>query len=143
MDLRMFFWALSLLLVSTSFGFGQGSFKADDLVCEYQTNPIGIDVLKPRLSWKILSEERGWLQGAYQLQVARNADDLRSETGLVWDSGKVLSDASIHRSTRDLRFARASATPGASGFGTKAAGRRPGAILLFGRWAFSIPPIGR
>ncbi len=58
MDKRTFFRALSLLLISTSFAFGQG---------------------------------------AYQLQVARNADDLHSETGLVWDSGKVLSDASIHR----------------------------------------------
>ncbi len=97
MEMRSFSRALFLLTISTSFCFGQGSFKPDDLVCEYKTNPVGIDVAKPRLSWKILSEERGWLQGAYQIQVAQSVDDLHSETGLVWDSGKVLSDASIHR----------------------------------------------
>ena len=97
MEMRSFSLALSLLLISASLSLGQGAFMPDGLVCEYKTNPVGIDVPQPRLSWKILSGERGWLQGAYQLQVAKSADDLHSETGLVWDSGKVLSGASVHR----------------------------------------------
>ena len=72
----------------------QTSLKPGNLVCEYKTNPLGIDVERPRLSWKISSQERGWVQSAYQLQVATSAG-LDSEP--LWDSGKVISDASIHR----------------------------------------------
>ena len=39
------------------------------LVCEYKKNPIGTDVKKPRLSWKIKSDERDLMQKAYQVQV--------------------------------------------------------------------------
>ena len=41
----------------------------DSLICEYFTNPIGIDVSKPRLSWQSTSEQRGARQTAYQIQV--------------------------------------------------------------------------
>ena len=61
-----------------------------DLVCEYQTNPLGIDEPHPRLSWKIASERPNWRQSAYQIQV-------RTEGALLWDTGKVVSKASIHR----------------------------------------------
>lgn len=59
-----------------------------DLLCEYVTNPIGIDSRKPRLSWNLVSEQRGARQSAYQIFV---------ELGerLVWDSGRVGSDQSI------------------------------------------------
>lgn len=73
----------------------QPSWKPADLVCEYETNPVGIDVERPRLSWKIPVEERGWMQSAYQIQVATEPQDFASDP--IWDSGKVLSDASIHR----------------------------------------------
>ena len=37
----------------------QTPFRPDELVTEYKENPIGIDVVRPRLSWKISSPERG------------------------------------------------------------------------------------
>ncbi len=37
------------------------------------------------------------MQAAYQIRVARNDRDLRAGSGLVWDSGRVNSDESIHR----------------------------------------------
>lgn len=41
-----------------------------DLRCEYRTNPLGIDVTAPRLSWKLESKARGARQTAYQVLVA-------------------------------------------------------------------------
>jgi len=62
------------------------------VTCEYQENPIGIDIRTPRISWKIEAGERNIMQSAYQIVVATNGNF----TNLVWDSGKVLSDQSIH-----------------------------------------------
>ena len=60
-----------------------------DLRCEYAANPIGINAQRPRLSWKLASERRGSRQTAYQILVTMS--DM-----LVWDSGRVESDQSIH-----------------------------------------------
>jgi alpha-L-rhamnosidase len=65
------------------------SLRVQDLCCEYQLNPLGIDVKEPRLSWKLSSDRRGASQSAYQIQVS----DGRGE---LWNSGKVLSHQSIH-----------------------------------------------
>lgn len=60
--------------------------------CEYLKNPLGIDVLHPRISWQIQSEERGIQQQAYQLQVS-----LEPEFGQVlWDSGRNDTGQSVH-----------------------------------------------
>ena len=56
--------------------------KAVRLRCEYLTDPIGIDIVRPRLSWNC---EGGNKQSAYQI-IAK----IEGET--VWDSGKVNSD---------------------------------------------------
>ena len=63
-----------------------------DLVCEYHTNPIGIDVAKPRLSWKIVSNEENVLQTAYEIRVT----DQSPKGKLLWTSGKVASDQSVN-----------------------------------------------
>ena len=55
---------------------------------EYLPNPLGIDVAKPRLSWRITSSERNTVQVAYQIQVTRDAK-------VIWDSGRTTSDASV------------------------------------------------
>lgn len=67
------------------------------LRCEYKDNPLGIDVRKPRLSWKMAAERRGARQSAYRVVVARSRSDLEGETNLVWDSGRIETSASIHR----------------------------------------------
>ena len=62
--------------------------EVKNLRCEYLENPLGIDVAKPRLSWKLETRnpkpERGIKQTAYQIVVDG-----------VWDSGKVASDQSV------------------------------------------------
>src|SRR5712691_7746071 len=62
---------------------------------EYLTNPIGMGVVQPRLSWRIASTRRNTMQAAYQLQVGTSEANLTRGTNLLWDSGKVISDASV------------------------------------------------
>jgi alpha-L-rhamnosidase len=69
----------------------------DRLRVEYQTDPLGIDVRRPRLSWELRSEARGVMQSAWQVKVAESPAALAAGRGLLWDSGKVPSDASTHR----------------------------------------------
>ncbi len=66
-----------------------------ELSCEHKTNPIGIDVLKPRLSWKITGKDRNILQSAYALRVA--TDDEFSKNSIFWESEKMESGVSVLR----------------------------------------------
>jgi alpha-L-rhamnosidase len=72
------------------------SIKVANLRCEYLENPLGIDQIKPRLSWKLESEQRGQRQTAYRVLVASSREKLEENTGDLWDSGKVQSGQSIH-----------------------------------------------
>ncbi len=64
------------------------------LTCEYQSNPLGMDVRVPRLGWQIVSTRRNCLQKSYRILVATHPDRLLAETGDLWDSGRMDSDAS-------------------------------------------------
>lgn len=61
--------------------------------CEYKENPIGIDVMMPRFSWQIQAIGRNILQTGYRIQVSEEDGLFRN---IIWDSGKVESDQSIH-----------------------------------------------
>lgn len=67
--------------------------KVEALTCEYRTNPLGIDIKRPRVSWKIQSDRRCTMQTAYQIQVSPNQENF---TETLWDTGVVQSDESIH-----------------------------------------------
>ena len=66
---------------------------ADGLTCEYLSNPVGIDIVNPRLSWKINTSQRNTMQQAYNIRVATDAAFSSSKT--VWNTGKVGTDSSI------------------------------------------------
>jgi alpha-L-rhamnosidase len=66
------------------------------LTCEYRTNPLGIDVHQPRLSWQMQSDQRGARQTAYQILAAPTEASLEAGSDLLWNSGKVESEQSIH-----------------------------------------------
>ncbi|HNS19008.1 MAG TPA: family 78 glycoside hydrolase catalytic domain [Sedimentisphaerales bacterium] len=72
-----------------------GAIQPRDLRCEYRVDPLGIDVVEPRLSWTLQSGQRGQVQTAYRILVAGDPKQLAGETGDLWDSGKVASDQSI------------------------------------------------
>ena len=61
------------------------------LWCEHLVNPLGIDAVRPRLSWIVESDRRGEQQTAYQILVAGSEAQLAAGAGDVWDSGKVES----------------------------------------------------
>ncbi|MBN1481884.1 alpha-L-rhamnosidase [candidate division KSB1 bacterium] len=82
----------SLILAPTVYA----ALGVSHLRCEYKTNPIGIDVEKPRLSWIIESDKPGTLQSAYELRCAATEKDVKAGKNLLWSTGKVLSDQSIH-----------------------------------------------
>ncbi len=65
-----------------------------DLRCEYLKNPQGIDVVQPRLSWKMKADRRGACQSAYRVLVASSPERLSQDQGDLWDSGKVDSPQS-------------------------------------------------
>ncbi|WP_262286788.1 family 78 glycoside hydrolase catalytic domain [Micromonospora sp. MA102] len=62
------------------------------LTTERATDPIGLDVAKPRLGWRIESAARGVLQESYQVRVATS--QARLDDADVWDSGRVTSQQS-------------------------------------------------
>ena len=64
--------------------------------CEMLTNPMGIDVLKPRFAWQIVSGERNVMQKAYQIIVASSPEKLAANEGDLWDSGKTTSQETIY-----------------------------------------------
>ena len=63
--------------------------KVVNLLTENQTNPIGLDVLQPRFSWQLVSDQRNVSQTAYEIMVS-------SGKGTAWKSGKVMSGHSVH-----------------------------------------------
>ena len=79
-------------------GFTHVSFAKNEvklLVCEYKTDPVGIDVAKPRLSWQLTTTENGVMQTAYEIRVAESASKLSSGK-LIWSTGKVNNSQSVN-----------------------------------------------
>lgn len=76
----------------------QSSLKINELKCEYRNNPLGIDNKLPRLSWKLIdnNKTRGQTQTAYQILLASNLDKLNDNTADIWNSGKVESKQSVN-----------------------------------------------
>lgn len=59
------------------------------LKVEFENNPLGMDVEKPRFSWQMVSSREGESQTAYRIIV-------NDEKGTqVWNSGKVFNDHSL------------------------------------------------
>ena len=78
------FFALSLVcLISPA------QVSVTSLLTENLSNPMGLDVAHPRFTWQIASEKRNVTQAAYELKVMNG-------TTIVWNTGKVMSDQSVH-----------------------------------------------
>jgi alpha-L-rhamnosidase len=81
-----------LLIMNSTHAVAASKTEVTELICEYQINPMGIDVQKPRLSWKIASATENMLQTAYEIKVT----DQSAKGKLIWTSGKVSSDKSVN-----------------------------------------------
>jgi alpha-L-rhamnosidase len=72
----------------------QPTVTATHLRCEFLTDPIGMDVRQPRLSWWMKDDRSGAKQTAYRIRAASDRSLLDSAD--VWDSGKRVSDQQAH-----------------------------------------------
>lgn len=94
-----FVFAIKLFLIGILFfsitGAAWSKVIVSNLTCEYRTNPVGIDVHHPRLSWQIKSDKSDVMQTAYELRFALKPNDLSRNQKLIWDSGKVISGQSV------------------------------------------------
>ncbi|HEX8356729.1 MAG TPA: alpha-L-rhamnosidase N-terminal domain-containing protein, partial [Segetibacter sp.] len=61
-----------------------------NLLLENKSNPSGVDVLQPRFSWQLSSNQRNVAQSAYEVKVTSTGNHL------TWNSGKVPSAQSVH-----------------------------------------------
>ena len=71
------------------------AFSVTDARCEQRSNPEGLSVAQPRLSWKIATHARDVRQTAYRILVASSEEKLSAGEADVWDSGRVGSDESV------------------------------------------------
>ncbi|MEY4384857.1 MAG: hypothetical protein RLY20_140, partial [Verrucomicrobiota bacterium] len=85
-------WGLALLALLGS-GFASGAQSSSDMIplglrCEYAVDPIAVDTVYPRLSWRLESPKRNAVQTAYQIVAASSRELLARNHGDLWDSGK-------------------------------------------------------
>ncbi len=86
-------WGVTLFSCSI---FAAAVKAPEALTVEYLKDPVGLDCLAPRLSWKLLTTEasaKNLSQAAYQVEVLRT---MGNDHSVVWDSGKVLSAQSLN-----------------------------------------------
>ena len=57
------------------------ALQPTNLRCEYAQNPVGVDVIRPQLSWGLEARERNQKQSAYHVLVATHAGAAGSEPG--------------------------------------------------------------
>lgn len=87
---------LASALALTFTGIAWAGLGVTDLRVEYLSNPEGIDALRPRLSWRLESDQRGAAQTAWRVQVASSHKALASGVADLWDSGIVASAQTVH-----------------------------------------------
>lgn len=91
--IRLILLCLSVFIMTEGFA---GSFSAYELKCEYLENPLAVNTLTPKFSWKAASERQGFIQQAYEIRVADAPEKLGKQRECLWDSGKVRSTQSLH-----------------------------------------------
>jgi alpha-L-rhamnosidase len=73
-----------------------GKAAVEHLTTNGLENPLGTSVEAPEFSWQLDDARPGARQTAYELLVGSSEDKLKSGTADVWDSGKIVSDHSVH-----------------------------------------------
>ena len=84
-------WMVILVVTALASGMGCSRKRSPDMTvenlrCEYLTNPLGIDVTRPRLSWVLESYTRGQFQTAYRILVASSEENINKNIGDLWDT---------------------------------------------------------
>lgn len=96
MTLRIILIAFVTLFVFQRCETQYSDLAADELRCEYLTDPLVIDAINPRLSWILKAKGRGRKQTFYRVLVASSSEILDDDRGDLWDSERVKSSESIN-----------------------------------------------
>lgn len=94
MKFKRYIILVAFLTFSLKGAFAQVSLQ--NLRCELLQNPVGIDVLQPRLSWEMSAAQRDVKQTSYHVLVASTAEKLNEKDADVWNSGQVNTAESIY-----------------------------------------------
>jgi len=70
--------------------------QVTSLKTDYKKDPVGIDNLRPELSWIIRSDRQNTMQESYEIRAALDLNDLKRGRNLLWETGRVQSPRSIH-----------------------------------------------
>src|SRR6185437_12018228 len=81
---------------------GGAILRVTGLKTEQLTEPLGLELAHPRLSWRLESDRPGAAQSAYRVRVAASPEVLAAGGADLWDSGQVASGA-----TFDIAYAGA------------------------------------
>ena len=84
---------LSVLFIFISGSIYSQDITVKNLTAEHKKDPIGIDILTPRLSWKIYGTGNDIMQTFYSIRIS--TDQKFSSGKMVWQSGKTKSEESI------------------------------------------------
>ena len=93
------FWLALLFLTAGPLSHHVLAFEGNapgHLQCEGMQDPLGIDIIPPRLSWQLQDSRRGARQTAYQIRVASSLEALAQDHADIWDSGRVASGESVN-----------------------------------------------
>lgn len=98
--MRRLLFIPAVLILASLFAWTQPSsdLMVVSLRCEYLSNPLGVGVARPRLSWVLESGNpmaRGQSQTAYRIVVASSPEKLKSNDADIWDSGRINSEQTI------------------------------------------------
>lgn len=81
--------ALFLPLLTTA------QIRVENLKIENLSNPLGLDITQPRFGWQLSADRRQVRQTAYEIQVVAKDADFNNPKKVLWNSGKITSDASV------------------------------------------------
>ena len=130
-----FYFAMAFAVITCTAAVG---LTPEQLRCEYLSNPLGIDVAQPRLSWVLRSganDARGEGQTAYRVLVASTPNSCGMKQAISGIRGKFLpTKPSISCMPANLSSAACRAI-GKSAYGIAPATPRHGAPRRCGPWA--------
>jgi len=85
---RLLAFTVTIIIVKT---IASSQITIGEMFTENRINPIGLDILHPRFSWVINSDERQVIQKAYEISVDVNEENLVNGSSFIWSSGKINS----------------------------------------------------
>ena len=87
--------SIILFFVAALFSYSSSFAAPVGLQCEHLVNPLGIDALTPRLTWRLDDARKGAKQTAYQLYVRTDSMVVSQRKGSIWQTAKLSSDRQL------------------------------------------------